>query len=118
MAQKTESPYIELNTSQRAVTLPASSQTGSSAQTQLYQITLKATSNSPVRVLQNGQELGTLTKSEQVFKVQAGIIQLDASKVKQPVKVQVLKLDPKLSQPQVNRIFACNGDIQEIWVGR
>lgn len=118
MAQKTESPYIELNTSQRAVTLPASSQTGSSAQTQLYQITLKATSNSPVRVLQNGQELGTLTKGEQVFKVQAGIIQLDASKVKQPVKVQVLKLDPKLSQPQVNRIFACNGDIQEIWVGR
>lgn len=122
MAQKTESPYIELNTSQQAVTMPASSpasfQTGSSAQTQLYQITLRATPNLPVRVLQNGKELGTLTKGEQVFKVRAGIIQLDATKVKQPVQVQVIKLDPRLSQPQLNRIFYLNGDIQEIWIGQ
>lgn len=122
MAQEVESPALEVNSSEQAVTLPASSpvssQTGSSAQTQLYQITLKATPNLPVRVLQNGKELGTLTKGEQVLKVQAGIIQLDATKVKQAVQVQVLKIDPKLSQPQVNRIFVCNGDVQEIWVGR
>jgi hypothetical protein len=118
MAQKIESPYIELNTTEQAVTAPATSQTGSSVQTQLYQITLKATPNLPVRVLQNGKELGTLTKGEQVLKVQAGIIQLDAAKVKQPVQVQVLKLDPLLSQPQLNRIFVCNEDVQEIWIGR
>jgi hypothetical protein len=118
MSQETESPYIDLDTSQQTATLPASSPTGSSAQTQLYQITLKATPNLPVRVLQNGKELGSFTKGEQVFKVQAGIIQLDASKVKQPVQVQVLTLDPKLSQPQLNRIFVCDGDVQEIWVGQ
>ncbi|MDD2234018.1 MAG: hypothetical protein PHZ11_04635 [Desulfitobacteriaceae bacterium] len=117
MAREIESPYLELNLTEQTVTAPASSQTDSTAQTRLYKITLKATPNSPVRVFQNDQELGILTKGELGLAVQAGIIRLDAGKVKQPIQVQVIKLDPRLSQPQLNRIFYCNGDIQEIWIG-
>ncbi|MHB8124167.1 MAG: hypothetical protein ACYDEJ_00765 [Desulfitobacteriaceae bacterium] len=123
MAQKVESPSLELSTSGQAITQPVSPQSpvlssvNSSSQTRIWQITLKATPNSPVRVLQNGKDLGTLAKGEQVIAVQTGIVQLDASKVKQPVRVQVLKRDPLLSQPHLNQIFVCNGTVQDIWVG-
>ncbi len=122
MSEKVESPSIELNNTGRNITLPASqtpvtSTSVSSNSARVWQITLKATSNLPVRVLQNGKVLGNLAKGEQVFSVQTGIVQFDATNIKNPVQVQILKRDRLLSQPPQNQISFTNGKIQEIWVG-
>lgn len=122
MAQKVESPSIDLNIEGQDSTLPtpqtaALTTAVSPNSARVWQITLKATPNMPVRVLQNGKVMGNLAKGEQVFSVQTGIIQLDATNVKQSVRVQALKRDQHLSQPNPNQIFYLDGNVQEIWVG-
>ncbi len=122
MAQKVESPSIDLNIAGQQSTLPtpqtpAVTTAVSPNSVRVWQITLKATPNMSVRVLQNGKVLGTLSKGEQVFSVQTGIVQLDASNVKQSVRVQVVKRDQLLNQPNPNQVFYLDGNVQEIWVG-
>ena len=122
-AQEVESPSLELNTSGQAMTIPTSSQSplfssvSSTDQTRVYQITLKSTPNSAVRVLQNGKVLGTLAKGQQVFSVHTGTVQLDATNVTQSVRVQVVKRDALLNQPTQNQFLLNNGKVYEIWVG-
>ncbi|MFZ3102915.1 MAG: hypothetical protein WA131_06515 [Desulfitobacteriaceae bacterium] len=122
MAQKVESPSIDLNTARQASTLPtpqtpAVTTAVSLNSARVWQITLKATPNMPVRVLQNGKVLGNLAKGEQVFALQTGIVQLDATNVKQSVRVQVIKREQLLNQPNLNQVFYLDGNVQEIWVG-
>ena len=96
MAAKVEAPPLEL---------PALAESH-----QTWQITLKATPAAPIRVLQNGKVLGTLTNGEQQMTVESGQIQLDGRGLSQIIQVQVVNKDTQLAEPQKNQIVVIQGN--------
>ena len=81
-----------------------------------WQLTLKATPAAPVRVLQNGKVMTTLTNGEQQITVEAGQIQLDGRGLPQIVQVQVIKKDSRLVEPRMNQIVVLQGNIKNLTV--
>lgn len=81
-----------------------------------WQVTLKATPAAPIRVVQNGTVIATLTKGEQQISVQSGQIQLEGIGIAQTVKVQVIRKDAQLLEPRQNQIFILQGNIQNMIV--
>lgn len=96
MAAKVEAPPLEL---------PALAESH-----QTWQITLKATPAAPIRVLQNGKVLGTLTNGEQQMTVESGQIQLDGRGLSQIIQVQVVNKDTQLAEPRKNQIVVIQGN--------
>jgi len=81
-----------------------------------WQLTLKATPAAPIRVLQNGKVMTTLTNGEQQITVEAGQIQLDGRGLPQIVQVQVIKKDSRLVEPRMNQIVVLQGNIKNLTV--
>lgn len=81
-----------------------------------WQLTLKAIPAAPIRVLQNGKVIATLTNGEQQITVETGQIQLDARGLSQIIQVQVLKKDTQLVEPRKNQIIVLQGNIQKLTV--
>jgi len=104
MAAKVEAPPLEL---------PALAESH-----QTWQITLKATPAAPIRVLQNGKVLGTLTNGEQQMTVESGQIQLDGRGLSQIIQVQVVNKDTQLAEPQKNQIVVIQGNSLNLTVRR
>jgi hypothetical protein len=77
---------------------------------QTWQLTLKATPAAPIRVLQNGKVLGTLTNGEQQMTVESGQIQLDGRGLSQIIQVQVVNKDTQLAEPRKNQIVVIQGN--------
>jgi len=96
IAAKVEAPPLEL---------PALAVTH-----QTWQLTLKATPAAPIRVLQNGKVLGTLTNGEQQMTVESGQIQLDGRGLSQIIQVQVVNKDTQLAEPRKNQIVVIQGN--------
>lgn len=102
MSEKVEAPPIENQAKESAEPKKAVT----------YTITLRSTPTAGVRVMQNGQVLGTLSAGEKQFTVQAGNIVLDASHLSQPVRVEVVKKDIRLREPRQNQSFVFQGNTQ------
>lgn len=81
-----------------------------------WQLTLKAIPAAPVRVLQNGKVITTLTNGEQQISVETGQIQLDGRGLSQIIQVQVIKKDTQLLEPRKNQIIVLQGNIQKLTV--
>lgn len=81
-----------------------------------WQVTLRATPAAPIRVLQNGKLIATLTKGEQQIMVQSGQIQLDGTGVPQTIRVQVIKKDAQLLEPPLNQLVVLQENIQNVTV--
>lgn len=106
VAAKVEAPPIEL---------PALAKS-EIEQANTWKITLKATPNAPVRVVQNGTVIANLANGEQQIVVQAGQIQLDGIGIDQTIKIQVTKKDAQLVEPRQNQIMIVQGNIQNLRV--
>jgi len=102
VAAKVEAPPLEL---------PALAQ----AQT-TWQLTLKATPATPIRVLQNGKVIATLANGEQQITVESGQIQLDGRGLSQIIQVQVVKADVQLVEPRKNQTIVIQGNIQNLTI--
>lgn len=113
MAQKVEAPPIEVPTT-AGLTTPELE--GNKATTATWNITLKATPAAPIRVLQNGKLLGTLTRGELAITAQAGTLQLDGTTCSQIVRVQVTGRDSKLHEPRLNQSFIVEKNVQNFRV--
>lgn len=113
MAQKIEAPPIAVQ-SMSEVTAPEKIENKTTPQT--WNITLKATPAAPVRVLQNGKQLGTLTRGELAIPAQSGTVQLDGTACSQIVRVQVTGRDPKLHEPRLNQSFVVEKNVQNVRV--
>lgn len=109
VAQKIESPSLDIAPVSSAV-----SPENPSLKT--WKVTLKASPAAPVRVLQNGRVLGTLTRGELEVPVQAGTLQLDGTNVSQIVRVQVIKKDSQLQDPRLNQSLIIEHNIQNFRV--
>lgn len=105
MAERVEAPPLDL---------PPLADSTVADPLKIWEITLRATPAAPIRVLQNGKVLVTLTKGDQTLKVQPGQIQLDGTAVTQSVRVQVVKRDNHLQEPRLNQVFQCQGNVQNI----
>ena len=81
-----------------------------------WQLTLKATPAAPIRVLQNGKVIATLTNGEQQMTVESGQIQLDGRGLPQIIQVQVVTKDIQLIEPRKNQIIVMQGNIQSLTV--
>jgi len=99
-----------------AMELPALAKPELGESVKTWQITLKATPAAPIRVVQNGTVIATLTKGEQQIGVKSGQIQLDGIGIAQSVKVQVIRKDPQLLEPRQNQTFILQGNIQNLIV--
>lgn len=104
VAAKVESPPLDL---------PSLATT---EQAQTWQLTLKAVPSAPIRVLQNGKVIATLNQGEQQILVQTGQLQLDGSSILQTIRVQILKKDGRLVEPQQTQVVVQPGTIQTIRV--
>lgn len=113
MAQKVESPLIEVQPTS-GITTPELE--GNKVSTQTWSITLKATPAAPIRVLQNGKLLGTLTRGVLEVPAQAGTLQLDGTNSSQIVRVQVTGRDPQLSEPRLNQSFTLEKNVLNLRV--
>lgn len=89
-------------------------------QAQVYQtsglLTLKATPVAPIRVMQNGQVIGTLANGEKQLTVEAGEIQLDGRGLNQPIQVQVIHKDAHFVEPRLNQVVVTQGNVQKMTV--
>ncbi|WP_041484204.1 hypothetical protein [Desulfitobacterium metallireducens] len=99
MAQKIEAPPIEVL---------------SQVSPENWVITLKATPAAPVRVLQNGKLLGTLSRGQLEITPQSGTLQLDGTSVSQIVRVQITNRDPQLHEPRLNQSFIVEKNVQNL----
>jgi hypothetical protein len=113
MAQKVEAPLIEVQPTS-GITTPELEGNKVSAQT--WSITLKATPAAPIRVLQNGKLLGTLTRGVLEVPAQAGTLQLDGTNSSQIVRVQVTGRDPQLSEPRLNQSLTLEKNVLNLRV--
>lgn len=111
MAQKVESPPIEVQPTS-GITTPELN--GNKALAQTWTITLKATPAAPVRVLQNGKLLGTLSRGQLEITPQSGTLQLDGTAVSQIVRVQVTGRDSKLHEPRLNQSLIVEKNVQNL----
>lgn len=113
MAQKVEAPPIEVQPTS-GITTPELG--GNKVSPQTWNITLKASPAAPIRVLQNGKLLGTLTRGELAIKAQAGTLQLEGTNTSQIVRVQVIGRDPQLSEPRLNQSLIIEKNVQNLRV--
>lgn len=81
-----------------------------------WQLTLRAIPAAPIRVLQNGKVITTLTNGEQQMIVESGQIQLDGRGLPQIIQVQVVDKDTQLIEPRQNQIVVIQGNIQNLMV--
>jgi hypothetical protein len=114
VAQKVEAPSMDLAPVSSTVT-PDNKLENTSNKT--WKLTLKASPAAPVRVLQNGRVLGTLTRGELEIPVQAGTLQLDGTNTSQIVRVQVVKKDAQLHDPRINQSLVIEHNVQNLRVG-
>lgn len=110
VAQKIESPSLDIAPVSSAVSPDNTSQ-------KTWKVTLKASPAAPIRVVQNGRVLGTLTRGELEVPVQAGTLQLDGTNVSQIIRVQVIKKDSQLQDPRLNQSLIIEHNIQNLRVG-
>jgi hypothetical protein len=113
MAQKVEAPSMDIAPVSGVTTteMPQENLTGKT-----WKLTLKASPAAPVRVLQNGRLLGTLTRGELEIPVQTGNLQLDGTNSSQIVRVQVIKKDTQLHDPRLNQSYMIEHNVQTIRV--
>lgn len=111
MAQKVEAPPIEVQPTSGIAT-PELEENKVSPQT--WNLTLKASPAAPIRVLQNGKLLGTLTRGELGIMAQAGTLQLDGTNTSQIVRVQVIGRDPQLLEPRLNQSLTIEKNVQNL----
>jgi len=114
IAQNLEAPSLESSPVSSTIT-PNLIQENTSA---TVYITLKAVPAAPVRVLQNGKVLGTLTRGELEIPVQVGTLQLDGTNVPNIVRVQVIKKDPTLVEPKLNEIYILEHNLKTVRLTR
>lgn len=114
VAQKIEAPAMDIAPVSSTVS-PEISPDSSSITT--WKLTLKASPAAPVRVVQNGRVLGTLTRGELEIPVQVGTLQLDGTNVSPIVRVQVIKKDSQLHDPRLNQSLIIERNIQSLRVG-
>jgi len=112
VAQKVEVPPLELAAGE--ATASAAGPTGASSQT--FMLALKAQPAAPVRVLQQGRQIGTLARGELVLRAQAGRIELDAQGIRDPVKITVSQKDKALQAPHLNQTFVLQGNVLSVSV--
>lgn len=113
MAQKVESPPLDVQPTSGIVTPELS---GNKTMTPTWNITLKATPAAPVRVLQNGKLLGTLTRGELEITAQSGTLQFDGTSCSQIVRVQVTGRDGQLHEPRLNQSLIVEKNVQTLRV--
>lgn len=113
MAQKVEAPPIDIQPTSGVLTPELN---GNQATTPTWKITLKATPAAPVRVLQKGKLLGTLTRGELGITVQSGTLQLDGTACNQIVRVQVTGRDAQLHEPRLNQSLIVEKNVQTLRV--
>lgn len=114
VAQKIEAPSLDIAPVSSTVS-PEMNRDNSSNTT--WKVTLKASPAAPIRVVQNGRVLGTLTRGELEIPVQAGTLQLDGTNVSQIVRVQVTKKDSQLHDPRLNQSLIIEHNLQNLRVG-
>ena len=114
VAQKVEAPALDITPASTTVS-PEINQGNTMDKT--WKLTLKASPAAPIRVVQNGRVLGTLTRGELEVPVQAGTLQLDGTNVSQIVRVQVIKKDSQLHDPRLNQSLIIEHNLQNLRVG-
>lgn len=114
VAQRIESPSLDIAPVSSVVSPEISSD---NTLQKTWKLTLKASPATPVRVVQNGRLLGTLSRGELEVPVQAGMLQLDGTNVSQIVRVQVIKKDTQLQDPRLNQSLIIEHNIQNLRVG-
>lgn len=121
IAQKVESPPLDVNSNSQWPTSVSEQNSSSNLQANkqsknTWQIILKAQPAANVRVVQNGKSMGNLSKGELNILVQAGQFQLVGTGVNQAVRIQVINKDRALREPQLNQTFLVEENIQNVLV--
>lgn len=112
LARRVEAPPLEIQSASELIT----PEKNEHKTLQTWKITLKATPAAPVRVLQNGKLLGTLSKGQLEISAQAGTLQFDGTACPQIVRVQVIGRDNKLQEPRLNQTFNLEKNLQTLRV--
>lgn len=112
LARKVEDPPLDIQPTSGLIT----PETNDGKALQTWKIALKAIPAAPVRVLQNGKLLGTLSKGQLEISVQAGTLQLDGTACPQIVRIQVIGRDNKLQEPRLNQTLSLEKNIQTLRV--
>jgi hypothetical protein len=114
VAQKVEAPALDIAPVSKTVTPEIRSENSTD---KTWLLTLKAIPAAPVRVIQNGRVLGTLTRGELEVLVRAGTLQLDGTNCAQIVRVQVIKKASELHDPRLNQSVIIEHNVQSLRVG-
>lgn len=112
MARKVEDPPIDIQPASELLTPEKNERKA----LQTWKITLQATPAAPVRVLQNGKLLGTLSKGQLEISAQSGTLQFDGTACLQIVRVQVIGRESQLQEPRLNQTVILEKNMQTLRV--
>lgn len=112
LARRVEAPPLEIQSTSELIAPEKNERKA----LQTWKITLKAIPAAPVRVLQNGKLLGTLSKGQLEISAQSGTLQFDGTSCPQVVRVQVIGRESQLQEPRLNQTVILEKNMQTLRV--